>query len=225
MKSVTLSHLFQFSWDQVVSGYWQRYPNPKSKHVLTEDVLEREVKGDKLITKRLISKTNPLPQWAWKFIPGQKTSAFVIEESIVDLRTKEFITYTRNIGLQTVSRVDEKCTYSPDPDNKEQSICDRRYSVSSQVYGCSMMITSFVSTRMKKNSYNAVKGMEYVLRKLYIGEDEEQVVAKESMTKRAKDFAKSKAETVKSKAENVKSKVHLPAKTSCETPIGVQDSS
>uniref|UniRef100_A0A672GX48 PRELI/MSF1 domain-containing protein n=1 Tax=Salarias fasciatus TaxID=181472 RepID=A0A672GX48_SALFA len=31
------------AWDHVVSAFWQRYPNPFSTHVLTEDVVYREV--------------------------------------------------------------------------------------------------------------------------------------------------------------------------------------
>ncbi|XP_078406755.1 PRELI domain containing 1a isoform X3 [Cetorhinus maximus] len=31
------------SWEQVFAAFWQRYPNPYSKHVLTEDVIHREV--------------------------------------------------------------------------------------------------------------------------------------------------------------------------------------
>ena len=30
------------SWDQVLAAFWQRYPNPYSKHVLTEDIVHRE---------------------------------------------------------------------------------------------------------------------------------------------------------------------------------------
>ena len=35
------------SWDQVFAAFWQRYPNPYSKHVLTEDIVHREVTPDR----------------------------------------------------------------------------------------------------------------------------------------------------------------------------------
>ena len=50
---------------------FQRYPNPWSKHVLTEDVISRKVEGPILKTVRLISKTNKLPKLA------QKVKSFV----------------------------------------------------------------------------------------------------------------------------------------------------
>ena len=31
------------SWEQVFQSLWQRYPNPYSKHVLSEDIVDRWV--------------------------------------------------------------------------------------------------------------------------------------------------------------------------------------
>lgn len=68
--------------------------------MLTEDTVHREVRGGKLITKRLISKTNPTPKWAERFITAKKVN--IIEESIVDPKNKVLITYTRNLGYTKV---------------------------------------------------------------------------------------------------------------------------
>uniref|UniRef100_A0A672H344 PRELI/MSF1 domain-containing protein n=1 Tax=Salarias fasciatus TaxID=181472 RepID=A0A672H344_SALFA len=57
------------AWDHVVSAFWQRYPNPFSTHVLTEDVVYRE--------------TNRLPRWGERFFPsGMARSVYIIEDSI-----------------------------------------------------------------------------------------------------------------------------------------------
>lgn len=71
-----------------------------SKHVLTEDTVYREVKNGKLISKRLLSKTNPIPKWAERFVSGRHVH--IIEESIVDPTNKVLITYTRNLGYTKV---------------------------------------------------------------------------------------------------------------------------
>lgn len=69
-----------------------------SGHVLTEDTVHREIRAGKLFTKRLLSKTNSsVPKWAERFVPGGKIVC-IVEESIVDPKTKELITYTRNLG-------------------------------------------------------------------------------------------------------------------------------
>ncbi|CAI9604051.1 unnamed protein product [Staurois parvus] len=84
-------NLLKSSWDQVFTAFWQRYPNPYSKHVLTEDILYREVTSDqKLITRRLLTKTNRLPRWAECFLPANVAHAvYILEDSIIDLHTRK----------------------------------------------------------------------------------------------------------------------------------------
>lgn len=68
--------------------------------MLTEDTIDRSVRDGKLYTKRLLSKTNPVPKWGERFYNVQ--SVKIIEESICDPVEKTFTTYTRNIGLTKV---------------------------------------------------------------------------------------------------------------------------
>ncbi|CAG5131686.1 unnamed protein product, partial [Candidula unifasciata] len=101
VKFMTASSVFKFTWDQVASGMWQRYPNPNSKHVLTEDVLSRRIEDQKLVSLRILTKTNKIPKWGERFV-GQNKNILIIEESVVDPKEKTFTTYTRNVGLQKV---------------------------------------------------------------------------------------------------------------------------
>lgn len=71
-----------------------------SKHVLTEDTVHREIKNGKLFSKRILSKTNPIPKWAERFITARHVH--IIEESICDPKNKILITYTRNLGYTKV---------------------------------------------------------------------------------------------------------------------------
>lgn len=87
------------SWDQVFAAFWQRYPNPYSKHVLTEDVIHREVTPDKVISRRLLTKTGIVPRWAERLFPTNVAhSAFILEDSVVDLKHKILTTFTWNIN-------------------------------------------------------------------------------------------------------------------------------
>lgn len=62
MKYFLGHSVLRSSWDQVFAAFWQRYPNPYSKHVLTEDIVHREVTPDqKLLSRRLLTKTNRMP--------------------------------------------------------------------------------------------------------------------------------------------------------------------
>lgn len=47
---------FNYSFNEVVSVFYNRYPNSFSKHVVSEDVLSREITKYQVITKKLIVK-------------------------------------------------------------------------------------------------------------------------------------------------------------------------
>lgn len=63
-------------------------------------MISREVRSNKLFSKRLLSKTNAVPKWAERFI--SKKQVFIVEESIVDVENKTLVTYTRNLGYSKV---------------------------------------------------------------------------------------------------------------------------
>lgn len=71
-----------------------------SSHVLSEDTISRKVKNGILYTTRLLTKTNRVPKWGERFV--SKNIVKIIEESIVDPKTKTLTTYTRNLGYTKV---------------------------------------------------------------------------------------------------------------------------
>eukprot|EP00063_Salmo_salar_P075439 XP_014050274.1 PREDICTED: PRELI domain-containing protein 1, mitochondrial-like isoform X2 [Salmo salar] len=99
------------SWDHVVSAFWQRYPNPFSTHVLTEDVVFREVTVDqRLLSRRLLTKTNRMPRWAEFLFPSNLSrSVYIVEDSVVDPVTKSLTTYTWNLNHTTLMVRDLLC--------------------------------------------------------------------------------------------------------------------
>jgi hypothetical protein len=63
----------------VAFAYWSRYPNPNSQHVFTEDFVDVRLDADnKLWTKRLIIKTNPLP-WYYFFFQIDTTQIHQVQ--------------------------------------------------------------------------------------------------------------------------------------------------
>nr|CAD2172040.1 unnamed protein product [Meloidogyne enterolobii] len=80
--------IFDYTINQVVTIFYNRYPNSFSKHVISEDVISREIKGGKIITRKLIVKRGAgflksVPRW----ISRQTHVAFMptLEESIFDV--------------------------------------------------------------------------------------------------------------------------------------------
>lgn len=49
-------HIFNYPLTNVVAVFYSRYPNSFSRHVLSEDVLSREITDDRIVTRKLIVK-------------------------------------------------------------------------------------------------------------------------------------------------------------------------
>ncbi|XP_029644757.1 PRELI domain-containing protein 1, mitochondrial [Octopus sinensis] len=170
VKYYSGTQILKFSWDQLASAFWQRYPNPYSNHVLTEDVISREIVNQKLHTKRLLTKTNPVPKWGERFV-SRARHVCIVEESIIDPVAKTVITYTRNIGLQRIMQLEEKCVYRTSADNTRWTVCERWAYINSSIFGFSRAIQVFALERYKKNVQKTQKGFEHILSRLYIMHD------------------------------------------------------
>ncbi|SPP75941.1 protein preli-like [Drosophila guanche] len=155
--------VFDYSWKNVVAAYWNRYPNPSSSHVLTEDTIKREVRDGKLYSRRLLSKTNPVPKWGSRFYNNVPVK--IVEDSVLDPVAKTFTTFTRNLGMKKIMKVDEIVTYTEQNDGRTLAV--RRAYISSQVFGFSRAIRAFGIERFKSNSNKASNGFDYVLRRMF----------------------------------------------------------
>ncbi|XP_037941060.1 protein preli-like [Teleopsis dalmanni] len=139
--------VFDYTWREVVVAYWNRYPNPSSSHVLTEDTIRREVREGKLYSRRLLSKTNPVPKWGERFYKNVPVK--IIEDSVLDPKKKTLITFTRNIGFKKIMKVDEIVEYSELSDGRTLAV--RKAFISSQVFGFSRAIRAFGIERLSDN--------------------------------------------------------------------------
>lgn len=99
-KFCETSAVFNHPWDQLAKAFWCRYPNPYSTHVLSEDTLFREMRGNQLYSRRLLTKTNRLPRWGERFVKTSQVS--IVEESYINPANKTIVTYTRNIGFTRI---------------------------------------------------------------------------------------------------------------------------
>ncbi|CAD5118131.1 unnamed protein product [Dimorphilus gyrociliatus] len=198
-KQVKVSDkVVSFSWQQVVTAFWRRYPNPYSKHVLTEDVVDRKVilskDGPLLRSVRLLTKTNSIPKWGEKLVPSAQRTVSIIEESLVDPVRKILKTKTRNIGLTKVMYVEETVVYTMQ--EKHRCLIDRRATVKSDLLGLATALQTFGAERFKHNASKANKGLEYVLNKLYTNESLHVLTPKELLKQTAAEKAQKAKEKV-----------------------------
>lgn len=163
MKYHTNQTTFQWPFEDLACVFWQRYPNPHAKHVLSEDVISRTVVGDTLRTKRLLVKSSPMPKWG-EVITSARTVP-IVEDSIFDRASRTLTTYTRNVGLAKMLSVEERCVYRPDGANS--TLLTREAWIDSQVPGLARAVQRYALTRFKYNCNNANKGFILKLTELF----------------------------------------------------------
>jgi len=201
------SHTFSYDWDQVARAYWCRYPNPFSKHVLSEDVVQRFVDSSgKLWSKRLLSKTNRVPKWTERFISHR--SVYVVEEAMVDPVNKILTTYTRNIGLQSFLTIEEKVTYTVSPESKEWTVAERKAWVNSNMSGISRAVSAFGMERFRHNVVKACSGFQFVLDAMFSPPETNNIDHSTPLHPLLRDRLKEKAKNL-SEAAKAKAKVPL----------------
>ncbi|XP_048855625.1 PRELI domain-containing protein 1, mitochondrial-like [Brienomyrus brachyistius] len=156
------------AWDHVVCAFWQRYPNPFSAHVLTEDVVYREVTPDhRLLSRRLLTKTNRLPRWAERLFPAHLSrSVYVVEDSVLDPVSRTLTTFTWNLNHTTLMTVEERCMFQENQERPAWTKLTREAWIFSGVYGFSRAIQEFGLARFKSNQAKAMKGLEHALSNL-----------------------------------------------------------
>lgn len=173
MRFETVVDSLNFAWDQVVVAFWARYPNPFTTHVLTEDVLRRELRSDgTLYTCRLLMKTNSIPKWGQALMPATRVP--ILEESIVDPAKKTLTTYCRNITHKSLMETTEKVVYTSQEDENGKLIthCRKMFWVSSQWYApTGGWIERFGIQRWVKNVFKTRCGLEHVLQQIYDDDD------------------------------------------------------
>ncbi|KAI4457922.1 msf1/px19 related [Holotrichia oblita] len=196
--------IFNFTWDQVAQAFWKRYPNPNSKHVLSEDTIVRKIDSGKLFSKRLLSKTNSIPKWAERFFSG--SHIYIVEESTVDPQNKVLVTYTRNLGYTKVMSITEKVIYKASDTYPGHTVAVRSAWIDSQVTGFSRAICAFGYERFKKNCSKMVGGFNYVLSTMFPLQN--MITPHPSATSKLKDVAKNASELAKAKAAPIYATLH-----------------
>nr|CDJ91673.1 PRELI MSF1 domain containing protein [Haemonchus contortus] len=160
--------LFPYSFDEVVSVFWDRYPNSFAKHIVTEDVLERVVTENTIVTKKLIVKHGSsilkrVPRWLSRMTEIRTVP--VIEESIYDRRTRTLTTYTRNVSHNELFAMHERCVYRPTTDSLSEPMTDimRSVYISIQCGRMSSVYEKLMLLGYKKSVLNTGKGLIEVL--------------------------------------------------------------
>ncbi|GAA5924867.1 uncharacterized protein JCM15063_005753 [Sporobolomyces koalae] len=118
VQTAESSYTYEVPFEFVVLAHNQRYPSPYGTHILSSDVISRELSLDTmtLTTTRLMNKRGKMPKWAPAFISSIGTS-WVLETSHVridgDPDHTTLTTESRNLDHTKIMRVEEVQQFRP----------------------------------------------------------------------------------------------------------------
>eukprot|EP01104_Vermistella_antarctica_P002032 TRINITY_DN1218_c0_g1_i1.p1 TRINITY_DN1218_c0_g1~~TRINITY_DN1218_c0_g1_i1.p1 ORF type:complete len:180 (-),score=30.98 TRINITY_DN1218_c0_g1_i1:549-1031(-) len=148
----TLHHTFCHNWKDLSLASWRKYPCADRPDVLNVDIIDKHYDPSTgiLTATRWIITRGALPGWMAALI-GQKACMFV-EETTVDSRNQIMQLRSRNISFNSLFELEEVCTYTVDPQNKEWTHFKQDVEVSAFSFGLSGRIEQFSIDKFKENA-------------------------------------------------------------------------
>ena len=111
---------YDYSFPAVTLAYFLRYPNPYSTHVLSTDVISRDIDSSgRLHTLRIHRKSSRLPSAVLKLLPksvlgnvsGGRSESYILESSTIDVQEGWMRTESKNLDWTGILSVVEKQEY------------------------------------------------------------------------------------------------------------------
>jgi hypothetical protein len=111
---------YDYSFPAVTLAYFLRYPNPYSTHVLSTDVISRDIDSQgRLRTLRIHRKSSRLPPAVLKLLPksvqgnvsGGRSESYILETSTIDVKEGWMRTESKNLDWTGILSVVEKQEY------------------------------------------------------------------------------------------------------------------
>jgi len=120
VKFYESNFIYDYSFPAVTLAYFLRYPNPYSTHVLSTDVISREIDANgRLRTLRIHRKSSRLPSAVLKLLPesvlgnvaGGKSESYILETSTIDVKEGWMHTESKNLDWTGILSVVERQEY------------------------------------------------------------------------------------------------------------------
>lgn len=161
------NHVFEHNFETVTLAYFNRYPNPYSTHVKSIDTIDvyTDEQG-RLHQVKLIKKSGRLPQFIKPFL-GKITTSWIIENTVVDPKTKEMHTYNCNLDHRKIIRVEELNMYKYNfEENKTNSFVTVKFSSGFNHrlgWGIKDRIENWSKNKFSNNLMNSREGLKIVM--------------------------------------------------------------
>jgi len=168
VKFFATTSTFPYSWDHVTHAVWRKYPNPFASHVLSADVIDRQVDPvtGVLTTTRLFLKSGNLPKWGLSLL--RVPEAFIIEQSTVDPKNRTMTTVTRNLSHRKLMLVEETQIFRPHGDSQQWTEVHTEARIISNTNWAPVRgkIEGFGLKNFKDNTIRSSKGLLHVVESL-----------------------------------------------------------
>ncbi|KAJ3718408.1 MSF1-domain-containing protein [Lentinula raphanica] len=162
MRYHSQSFFYDDPWSIVSLAYFLRYPNPFASHIISCDVISRNVTpSGTLQTTRLILKRGSLPRWAPKGIISRAES-WTLEESEVDPLGKTLRCTTKNLEFTKVMKMEESVFIRQTEDGKTAQTTEARV-LSGFGWGLTKRIESHGLNKFKAHVQRSREGVSLIL--------------------------------------------------------------
>merc|ERR1719382_205179 len=129
----------------VTIGQWQKYPNPINQALVGTDVVDRKVVDGVLHSHRIISSDWGLADWVQRLIGANKV-CYASEYSTVDPKNRLMEMRSKNMSFCNVVNMEEKMTYTPDPEDPNRTLMKQETVVTVQ----GVPLTSYIEWIVEK---------------------------------------------------------------------------
>jgi len=165
MKIWTSEHVFNYNWETVTIGQWQKYPNPINQAVVGTDVVDRKVVDGVLHTHRIISSDWGLADWAQMLI-GANRVCYASEYSTVDPKKRLMEMNSRNMTFCNFVNMEEKMTYTPDPADANKTMLKQETVVTVKGVPLTSYMESIIVNTVSNNSSKGRAAIDWIVNKL-----------------------------------------------------------
>jgi len=165
MKIWTSEHVFNHNWETVTIGQWQKYPNPINQAVVGTDVVDRKVVDGVLHSHRIISSDWGLADWVQRLIGANKV-CYASEYSTVDPKNRLMEMRSKNMSFCNVVNMEEKMTYTPDPEDPNRTLMRQETVVTVQGVPLTSYMEGIIVNTVSSNSSKGRAAIEWIVEKL-----------------------------------------------------------
>ncbi|KAI8841237.1 PRELI-like family-domain-containing protein, partial [Chytridium lagenaria] len=161
---------FNHSWDTLTAANWRKYPNELSSHVISVDILSREVDPQTgvLRTERLLCCKQNAPQILRTLGLPIPEVAYFREISELDPNVKEYTANTFNLSLKNIMSVHETVIFREGVSSSEATelfVQQARFQACGFV-SLARILEEAAASRFKANASTGKKALDIVIEKI-----------------------------------------------------------